>query len=453
MRSFSAFLISFLFLLPAAGLAGESRRPSFVIILADDLGYGDLSGYGNREFSTPHLDRLASEGLKFTDFHSSGPVCSPTRAGLLTGRYQQRASVSGVIYAGFTQNRHHGLQLSERTLAEFLHEAGYATGAFGKWHLGYLEKYNPIHQGFDTFRGYVSGNIDYQNHLDRMGVHDWWHGSRRVREKGYSTHLITRHALEFIEKNRERPFLAYVAHEAPHDPFQGPDDPAFREEGKVVPERRTAAHKKRAYREMVQELDRSVGQIVEKLRELDLEENTLVFFFSDNGATRTGSCGSLRGHKGQLWEGGHRVPAVAWWPGKIRAGTTSNDLAISLDLLPTLLELAGVEAPTGKAGLDGRSLTGVLDGKTLPEDRELFWQYGKQQAARRGPWKYVERVRGLPAAGLFHLGEDPGETRNRADEKPELLEELRSAWQAWSRDVREGATPQPTESPFSPRGG
>lgn len=228
----------------AAHAAEPAKRPNFVIILADDLGYGDLSCYGNREYHTPHLDSLAAQGMKFVDFQRSGPVCSPTRAGLLTGRYQQRAGIPGVIVADFQQNRHHGLYPKEWTFAELLKNAGYATAIFGKWHLGYLPKFNPIHHGFDRFRGYVSGNIDYHSHIDRVGVYDWWDGDKTVEEPGYSTHLITRHTLRFIEDNKDKPFCVYVAHEAPHTPFQGPNDKPFRVKGKVVPEKRSADFKK-----------------------------------------------------------------------------------------------------------------------------------------------------------------------------------------------------------------
>jgi arylsulfatase A-like enzyme len=204
------------------------RPPNIVLVLADDMGYGDASCYGNEAFRTPCLDALAAKGMRFLDFHSSGPVCSPTRAGLLTGRYQQRAGIPGVIYADPKQNRHHGLQVEEITFAELLQKAGYATAVCGKWHLGYQKQYNPVHHGFGRFRGYVSGNVDYISHYDRMEIYDWWDGLELVEEEGYSTHLITEHAVRFIEENRRRPFCLYVAHEAPHSPWQGPPDPPIR---------------------------------------------------------------------------------------------------------------------------------------------------------------------------------------------------------------------------------
>jgi arylsulfatase A-like enzyme len=424
-----------------ANEAGK-RKPNLVIIMADDLGYGELSCYGNNNYKTPHLDALARAGVRFTDYHSNGAVCSPTRAALLTGRYQQRAGVGGVIYAGFDQNRNHGLHQSETTFAEPLGGAGYQNGCFGKWHLGYEKKFNPVHHGFNRFRGYVSGNIDYQSHFDRVGAYDWWEGLEHIREKGYSTHLITRHAVKFIEEHRDRPFCLYVPHEAPHTPFQGPGDPGFRVKGKVVPEKRAAAFKKRAYREMVQEMDKGVGEIVAAIERLGLEKNTVVFFVSDNGATSFGSNGSLRGNKGQLWEGGHRVPAIASWPGRIAAGSACDDLSIGMDIFPTLLELAGVNAPENLR-LDGRSLVPSLFGKKPAGQRKLYWSAGRQQAMRDGPWKYVRELKGQKAAALYNLSSDQGEKNNLAGKDPARLASMRKDYAAWRKDVAAGATKQP----------
>ncbi|MCP5519976.1 MAG: sulfatase-like hydrolase/transferase [Verrucomicrobiales bacterium] len=429
--------------------AAETPRPNFVILLADDLGYGDLGCYGNDQIPTPRLDELAAQGLRFTDFHASGPVCSPTRAGLLTGRYQQRAGIPGVILAGFDQNRHHGLQPTEVTFAELLHGAGYATGVMGKWHLGYERAYNPTRQGFDEFHGYVSGNIDYHSHFDRMGVLDWWEGTEVADEPGYSTHRITRHAVEFIDANAARPFCLYVAYEAPHDPYQGPNDPAQRVAGEVTPLNYAAGQVERAYREMVEEMDKGIGEIIARLRRHGLETNTFVFFFSDNGATRRGSNGPLRGFKGSLWEGGHREPAIAWWPGRIVPGQTSAETAISLDVMPTLLELAGVPAPKERP-LDGRSLVPLLLRNEHLPDRPLFWEYGNQQAMREGPWKLL--VQGSGTSGqedareqvhLFNLEDDLGETRDLAAGSPQRTQAMREALQDWRTEVHKGATLQP----------
>ncbi len=328
-----------------ASTAAAGSPPNFVVVLADDLGYGDASCYGGW-IETPHLDRMASRGVRFTDFHSSGNVCSPTRAGLLTGRYQQRAGIPGVVYASDTRAAHYsGLQPSEITLPELLLEAGYDTARFGKWHLGYHPKYNPLNHGFRQFRGYLSGNVDYHTHLDNQGRHDWWNGRQLHPEQGYTTHLITRYAREFLRKRRDNPFFLLVAYEAVHNPYQGPQDPPVRSTD--VPgmdhDRRPI---KDVYADMMREMDDGMAAILNSLVASGLESNTLVFFFSDNGPTTNGSAGPLRGYKGSDWEGGHRVPAIAWWPGHLDPAVNSQ-LTSSLDLMPTLLELANVCATRG----------------------------------------------------------------------------------------------------------
>ena len=296
--------------------------------------------------------RMATEGLKFTDFHSSGTVCSPTRAGLVTGRYQQRAGLSQVIFADPKQTTHrHGLRRQELTFAEVLRAHGYETAVFGKWHLGYYRRFNPVHHGFMHFRGFVAGNIDYLSHYDRMEAYDWWADLELVREVGYSTHLITHHGVEFIRANRDRRFCLYLAHEAVHAPWQGPHDAIRRGPKKVKNPR---VDPKRAFAEMLVELDRGVGRIRETVEQLGLQTHTFIFFCSDNGPAG-GSAGPLRGRKGSNWEGGHRVPGIAWWPGQIPGGVERDDLTITLDLMPTLLELAAASVPAERE-LDGRSL-------------------------------------------------------------------------------------------------
>lgn len=448
----------------------SAAAPNFVIIMVDDMGYGDAGCYGGKAFPTENIDRLASEGMRFTDFHSSCPVCSPTRAGLLTGRYQQRAGVDGVIYAAFNRNRHHGLQHQEITFAEVLKEQGYATGLFGKWHLGYQEQYNPTYQGFDWFVGYVSGNVDFHSHIDGAAVFDWWHQNQHNRETGYTTHLITRHAVEFIRAKRDTPFCLYIAHEAPHDPYQGPHDEPVREEGKkgLRYNHREPQHAERAYAEMMIAMDQGVGEVMQTIKELGLAETTFVMFFSDNGATGPGSCGNLYGMKGSLWEGGHRVPGIAWWPRHIEPGTVSDQLAFTIDVMPTLLDLAAAPLPRGHH-LDGTSLVPLLtEGKSLGE-RQLFWQYRDGVAMRDGPWKLVINGGGpvrrgdrlphidwdRPADGrdklaLFQLDEDPAEHQNLAAEQPDRVAAMRAAIAAWRRDVAAGATPQPEKRDSSP---
>lgn len=410
------------------------RKPNIVLIMADDLGYGDLGCYGNREIKTPNIDALSRNGLRFTDYHSNGAVCSPTRTALLTGRYQQRAGLEGVIYAN-GETRQTGLSLNEITFAEALRKADYATAITGKWHLGYRVDFNPVKQGFDEFWGYVSGNVDYISHIDGAGYSDWWHNSTKTPEEGYSTDLITKHSVEFIEKNKDRPFCLYVSHEAPHFPYQGRNDPAIRVQGKKISGNKKNEHAKIAYRQMIEAMDDGVGRIVSTIKKLGLAQNTFIFFCSDNGAIRkVGSNGVLNGSKGGLWEGGHRVPAIACWPGKIKPGTTTDQITLSMDLFPTLLALADLPAPAGLK-LDGVNLLpSMLSNKKLP-DRYVFWRYRGQKVARRGKWKlFINKKNTL----LFDLSNDLEETKNLADEYPDLVVKMKTALVNWEKDVSAG---------------
>ena len=416
---------------------GEVSPPNFVIIMADDLGYGDLRCYWQDSPAlTPNLDRMASEGLRFTDFHSSGNVCSPTRAGLLTGRYQQRAGIPGVINADPKVPAHFfGLGRNETTFAEALKESGYATALFGKWHLGYDVYFNPTEHGFDEFRGYVSGNVDYQSHYDRMEKFDWWNGRQLEDQNGYVTHLVTKNAIDFVESNKARPFCLYVAHEAVHAPWQGPEDPSLRGPAKI---KNAKIDRKVALSQMLTEMDKSVGQILNTIENCGIAERTLVLFFSDNGPAG-GSAGPLRGRKGSDYEGGHRVPAIAWWPSRIKPGQQTDALTISLDVMPTLLSLASVQDVEGLE-LDGEDLSPVLFGKESRVGRKLYWN---ERAMRDGNWKLVLQKPNSKSPQLFDLSKDLGEKKDLASEQPRRVKQMQSAIAAWKRDVADGATTQP----------
>lgn len=407
-----------------AAFAAPRSKPNIILILADDLGYGDLGCYGG--MPTPSLDKLAAGGTRFTDFHSSGAVCSPTRAGLMTGRYQQRAGIAEVIYAATA--RDHGMSTSEITFPKLLRNAGYRTGMFGKWHLGYLPKFNPVHHGFNEFRGYVSGNVDYFSHVDQAGYADWWNGDKLEPEEGYVTDLITKHGVRFVEQNKSRAFFLYLAHEAVHSPYQGPEDKAFREVGKL--KNQPKADYKPAFRQMLESMDRSVGAVVEAVRRAGIERDTLIVFVSDNGGTRMSSNGPLNGFKGSVWEGGHRVPAIAYWPGQISA-RQSAETAITLDLFPTFLNVAGAVKPDRK--LDGMSLLPHLTKATPLGERTLFWGHADQRAMRHGRWKLVLIPGAEPA--LFDLVADVGEKRNLAGSQPARVKSMMSAIAAWEKEV------------------
>ncbi|MFB3827913.1 MAG: sulfatase-like hydrolase/transferase [Bryobacteraceae bacterium] len=402
------------------------RKPNIVIILADDLGYGDLACYGGRN-PTPHLDALARGGVRFTDFHSNGAVCSPTRAALMTGRYQQRCGITEVIAAAGPRDQ--GLDPAAQTaFPSLLRKAGYRTAMFGKWHLGYQPRFNPVHHGFDEFRGYVSGNVDYFSHVDQAGHADWWNGDRLAPEEGYTTELVTRHGVRFIESNRERPFLLYLAHEAVHYPYQGPDGKPQRVAGQAPP-RDPKQDVAPVYRQMLGAMDSGVGRVMDTLRRLGLERDTFVFFFSDNGATQAGSNAPLRGFKSSVWEGGHRIPAIAYWPGRVPAGKVSAQTGIGMDLFATLLEISG--APAAPRKLDGTSLMPILTAET---PRTLFWGHGPQRAVRDGDWKLVLMPEAEPF--LANLRADPGERTNLAAAESARVARMREMLAAWERDVQ-----------------
>lgn len=427
----------------AAGRSLAADRPNFVIILADDLGYGDLGCYGNIVNRTPHLDRMAVEGLRFTDFHSNGPMCSATRAALLTGKYQQRFGRHFEGALSPNSQPTNGLPLEAVTLAEVLQQAGYATGMYGKWHLGYGPPLMPAQQGFDDFRGLASGDGDHFSHIDRSGGRDWWHNNQIDMEEGYCADLVTRHSQEFIRRNKSRPFFLYVAHLSIHFPWQGPHDTAYREEGTDYTDNKhglpRGSNVGPAVKAMVESLDASVGEILATLREQGLEERTLVVFASDNGGYLTyaggfhniSSNGPYRGQKAELYEGGHRVPAILRWPGRIPPAT-SDQTVMSFDLFPTFLELAGLQDQLDALQLDGVSLARhVRDGAALPQ-RALFWRKGNVRAVRRGPWKLITRG---DEVELYNLDEAMDESHNVVDQEPEMVRTLIRALEAWEADV------------------
>ena len=423
-----------------------SDRPNIVLVLADDLGYGDLGCYGSKTNLTPNIDRLARQGLRFTDFHSNGPMCTPTRAAMLTGQYQQRfgSKFDGAISGKTT--RDHGLPLEAVTIAEVLKTRGYATGAFGKWHLGYIPPWLPPSQGFDEFRGLGAGDGDHHTHIDRWGREDWWHNNQLKMEAGYTAELLTRYAIQFIQDHKDEPFFVYLPHLAIHFPWQGPDDPPHRTKGNtyeadkwgIVPDPANVSPHVKA---MVESIDRSVGEILAALKRLDLDKNTLVIFTSDNGGYLTygkafrniSSNGPLRDQKGSIYEGGHRVPAIFYWPDRIEPSTT-DETAISIDLFPTLLTITGAKADG--LPLDGVDLAPLLFRNEPLPTRMLFWRMTSRRAVRSGPWKLC--ING-GRTELFNLDEDIGERNDLSTRKPAIARSLSDAWAVWETDVNRSA--------------
>jgi arylsulfatase A-like enzyme len=420
-----AFIIFFALLAPGLTGRAQARKPNVVILLADDLGYADVGFHGCKDVPTPHIDSLARNGGRFTGGYVSGPYCSPTRAGLLTGRYQNRFGHE--FNPGPKSGAAAGLPLSETTLADRLKAAGYATGLVGKWHLGNAAKFHPQKRGFDEFFGFLGGAHSY--FADRGKGGGVFRGTERVNEKEYLTDAFAREAVAFIDRHRKEPFFLYLAFNAVHTPMQATDERLRRFASIEGGPRRT-------YAAMLSAMDEAVGRVLAKLREAGLEEETLVFFFSDNGgptmkATTINASRNtpLRGSKRQTLEGGIRVPFVAQWKGRLPAGKVYDSPVIQLDVLPTALAAAGVEAKPGWK-LDGVNLLPYLEGKAKGQPHEtLYWRFGRQMAVRRGEWKLV-KYDATPAK-LYHLGKDIGEANDLSEKEPERVKELCSAWEAW----------------------
>lgn len=411
-----------------------AEKPNFVFILADDLGYGDLGCYGCEDIGTPHLDRLADDGLRFTDHYANASTCTPTRAAFLTGRYQQRLGLDNALYY---QEMGRGLDPGARTLADDLGDAGYATGLSGKWHLGYDHERQPQQQGFGHFFGLLGGNHHYFEHMDRIGVHDLWAGNQPVRREGYTTDLITQDAIQFIRRHAERPFFLFIAHAAPHFPWQGPDD----RDKKVEPKKKSWQQGDRVtYAAMVEHMDAGIGNVLAELDRLGLRDRTLVIFSSDNGGHTYSSNAPLSGEKATLWEGGIRVPCIARWPTVLAAGSTTSLPSITMDWTATLRRLAGCLKNSGEE--DGIDLLPYLTGRQEAQPRPLCWRRksgpvrrvnNPGRAVRRGKWKLLEMDGG--ERYLFDLGKDIGEKQNLIDKYPDLARDLTGALDAWEASV------------------
>jgi len=404
-------------------------KPNFVFILADDLGYADLGCYGGRSKCSPSLDRLAKEGLRFTQGYANSSVCSPTRFALMTGRWQHRlrGGADEPIRSHSRGDATLGLPPSHPTLPSLLRDAGYATGLVGKWHLGYPPHFGPLRSGYQEFFGALSGGMDYFSHCDTAGNHDLWEGEQEVFRKGYLTDLITEKALSFIERKKQDPFFLSVHYNAPHWPWLTRADEAeskriekiFHFDGGSVD----------AYRTMIRQMDEGIGRLLVSLKKLKLEKNTLVVFTSDNGGERFSDTWPLVGKKMDLLEGGIRVPYIVRWPAKVKAGGVTGQQAVTMDWVATFLDAAGVQ-PDGKYPLDGKSLLKVIQrpGKTFA--RDLYWKmlYRDQKALRSGDWKYFS-IEGNEF--LYNLARDERERANWAKREPKRLEALRAKFRAW----------------------
>ncbi len=400
--------------------------PNILVIVADDLGYGELGAQGNKQIPTPNIDSIAASGVRFTNGYVSCPVCAPTRAGLNTGRYQQRFGLELNPGPGGKAAGDYGLPREEKTLAERLKERGYATGMFGKWHLGYAEGKRPPERGFDEFFGFLGGAHSYVSGGRKAG--GVMRGLKEVDEEEYLTDAFAREASAFIEKHAEEPFYVYLPFNAVHAPLQGKEE-LLAEFPRLRGDRRTFAA-------MLTALDQGVGRVLETLREKGLGDETLVFFIADNGGptpSTTSKNDPLRGTKATVYEGGIRVPYFVSWKGHVPVGETYDRPVISLDIVPTVMAAVGAPVPSGEK-LDGVNLVPYLRGEEDGTPHEvLYWRFGDQMAIRKGDWKLLKsRGDGME---LYDLSKDLGEEHDLAAEQVEKAEELLSTWEAWDEQL------------------
>lgn len=416
----------------AAGWAVAAGRPNVVIIVSDDQGYADVSFNPAHppEVNTPNIDSLAKSGVVFTQGYASGHVCSPTRAGLMTGRYQQRFGVYTAGQGGA------GMPLDERFMPMHLKPHGYVSGAFGKWHLGLTEEYNPVNRGFDYFYGFMGrGAHDYWDHKPddskKFGGSVYRNLEVLQNEKGYLTTLLTKEAVAFIHREKEKPFLAYVAYNAVHSPAQAPEEDIKKFD--------TGSKERDILMAMLHHLDLGVGEIVQALKEAGVYENTLIFYLSDNGGSKSMGANNapLRGFKQEDYEGGIRVPFIVSWPAKLKAGTC-NVPVWSTDILPTVLAATGIDPLPGSKPLDGKDMLPVITGKATQLHDTLYWSAGGEGkwAVRSGDWKLVF-VKGKME--LFNLAKDAAETTDLSKDHPETVQALTKLYDTWLADMAEPA--------------
>ncbi len=452
--------------LSSLGLS-QSSTPNVVVMFCDDLGYGDIGSFGAQGYETPNLDRMAEEGVRFTDFYVSSAVCSASRVALLTGCYHERVGISGALGPKST----HGIHEDEVTLAEICKQKGYATAIFGKWHLGHHEKFLPPNHGFDEYFGIPYSNdmwpyhpnvahLPWEERLKRWPELPLFEGTEIIDaevspdDQTILTTQLAERAVDFIERNQDKPFFLYVPHPQPHVPLFVSDKFAGKTENGI-------------YGDVISEIDWSMGQILDKLKEVGVDDNTLVIFTSDNGpwlsyGTHGGSSGPLREGKGTSWDGGVRVPFIARWPGRIPAGSVVSEPAMTIDILPTVAKLIGAELPDHK--IDGLDIWPLLSNQPeakSPHDA-LFIYYARNQlqSVRSGPWKLIlphkyrtlngrtGKSDGTPInyeqaeaeLGLYDVSKDPGESTNLVDAHPEVVAELLKKVEAMRQDLGDQLT-------------
>lgn len=422
----------------ASVASNAQTRPNVIFIMTDDLGYGDIGVYGGNDIATPSLDRIAHEGVRFTDFYANAPNCSPTRTGFMTGRYQQRYGIeSPLSEKGSVDGL--GLDADGRTLPQLLKNSGYVTGLVGKWHLGYEDNQVPNAHGFDYFFGFQAGFTDFYRHTDSLGNADLWENREQITREGYLTDLITERALAFIDEHASDSFFLSVQYNAPHWPYQPPDRPS------VAVDNATHLHpydedpgSREDYAAMVERVDQGVGEIIEAIESAGLGENTLIIFTNDNGGEWLSRNQPLFQRKSSVWEGGIRVPTLMRWPGTIPAGMVTDQVGITMDLTATILAAANADVPRG-LDLEGIDLMPIVTGRAPEVSRTLFWRTrGTQRGVRSGNWKYIVQYDGFGELNfVFDLSTDIGERNDLAwsERGQAVARELRPLLEAWEASI------------------
>ncbi len=401
-------------------------RPNIIFILADDLGYADLSCFGRRDYTTPNIDRIAHEGVRFLQSYANSPVCSATRTALITGRYQYRLTV-GLEEPINPSSPPVGMPPEHPTLPSLLRDAGYDTALVGKWHLGKPPTYGPQKSGYEYFWGMLHGSADYFRHTGPSTIYE---NNNEVAVQGYKTTLFGDRAVEFVNgaKERTKPFFLSLHFNAPHWPWEGPGDEA--ESRRIKTLRHYDGGSLKVYKSMVEAMDLNVGRVLQALDAQGLAENTIVIFTSDNGGERFSDMWPFAGEKGELLEGGLRLPTVMRWPARLKAGTVSGQASMSMDWMPTLLSAAGVK-PDANFPPDGVDLVPMLSGEKPEQDRLLYWRYkaSAQSAVLQGKWKYLS-IGGNEF--LFDIASDQRERANLRERFPDIFADLKAKYAAWN---------------------
>jgi arylsulfatase A-like enzyme len=412
--------------------AAKNIRPNIVFILADDLGWGDLSCYGRPDYRTPNLDLLAAQGTKFTDAYSASAVCTPTRCGYITGQYPGRFKI-GLEEPLPASNRAVGLEPGQPTIASLLKQSGYDTALIGKWHLGFRPEWGPNAHGFDEFFGILAGAGDYFLHTNGFGERDLYENLTPVDRNGYLTDLLTERAVSYVKKPRSAPFFLSLQYTAPHWPWQGPkggEKVTFRDK-ESEPVTMAAGGSLKLYAEMMKSLDEGVGRVMKAIRAAGADKRTLVIFTSDNGGERFSYEWPFSGRKGDLLEGGIRVPAIVRWPGVVPANRVTQQMAITMDWTATMVAAAQTDA-TLRRSLDGIDLLPVIKGTSPVRDRTFFWRIYDQDAVREGKWKFF---RNGDVRRLFDLSLDQHEQADFSKQHPEVLQRLMAQFEKWNQEM------------------